>query len=86
MIYEKVNSDMNFVDREKKVGEFWKENKIFEKSIESRREGTPYVFYDGPHYFGTWYYNEERHDIRFSFSEYQIWQAKRQAEGWFDQK
>lgn len=45
-----------------------------------------YVFYDGPHYFGTWYYNEERHDIRFSFSEYQIWQAKRQAEGWFDQK
>ncbi len=48
MIYEKVNSDMNFVDREKKVGEFWKENKIFEKSIESRREGEPYVFYDGP--------------------------------------
>ncbi|MBE6712031.1 MAG: isoleucine--tRNA ligase [Ruminococcaceae bacterium] len=47
-MYEKVNSDMNFVDREKKVGEFWKENKIFEKSIESRREGTPYVFYDGP--------------------------------------
>ncbi len=48
MIYEKVNSDMNFVEREKKVGEFWKENKIFEKSIEQRREGTPYVFYDGP--------------------------------------
>ncbi len=48
MIYEKVNSDMNFVDREKKVGEFWKENKIFEKSIDSRREGEPYVFYDGP--------------------------------------
>jgi len=39
---------MNFVQREKKVGEFWKENKIFEKSIESRREGEPYVFYDGP--------------------------------------
>ena len=48
MLYQKVNSDMNFVDREKKVGEFWKENKIFEKSIESRREGEPYVFYDGP--------------------------------------
>ncbi len=48
MIYEKVNTDMNFVQREKKVGEFWKENKIFEKSIESRREGEPYVFYDGP--------------------------------------
>ncbi len=48
MIYEKVNSDMNFVDREKKVEEFWKENKIFEKSIDERREGEPYVFYDGP--------------------------------------
>ena len=48
MIYEKVNSDMNFVDREKKVEEFWKENKIFEKSISERREGEPYVFYDGP--------------------------------------
>ena len=48
MIYEKVSTDMNFVGREKKVGEFWKENKIFEKSIDSRREGEPYVFYDGP--------------------------------------
>ncbi len=48
MIYEKVNSDMNFVQREKKVGEFWKENKIFEKSIQTRKEGEPYVFYDGP--------------------------------------
>ncbi|MBR2634811.1 MAG: isoleucine--tRNA ligase [Clostridia bacterium] len=47
-MYEKVNSDMNFVQREKKVGEFWKENKIFEKSIQTRKEGEPYVFYDGP--------------------------------------
>lgn len=45
-----------------------------------------YVFYDGPHYFGTWYYNEERHDISFTFSEYPVWQAKRRAEGWLDQK
>lgn len=41
-----------------------------------------YVFYDGPHYFGTWYYNEERHDINFTFSEFPSWQARRRAEGW----
>ncbi|MCI5595170.1 MAG: isoleucine--tRNA ligase [Lachnospiraceae bacterium] len=47
-MYQKVDTDLNFVDREKKVEEFWKENKIFEKSMELR-EGCPsYVFYDGP--------------------------------------
>ena len=39
---------LNFVDREKQVEKFWKDEKIFEKSIDSRRKGTPYVFYDGP--------------------------------------
>nr|WP_179979137.1 isoleucine--tRNA ligase [Blautia caecimuris] len=39
---------MNFVDREKKVEQFWKENKIFEKSMDSRKEGETYTFYDGP--------------------------------------
>ena len=39
---------MNFVEREKKVGEFWKENEIFEKSIENRKKGETYTFYDGP--------------------------------------
>lgn len=43
-----------------------------------------YVFYDGPYYFGTWYYNEQRQDITFTFSEFPSWQAKRQAEGWYD--
>ena len=47
-MYEKVSANMNFVEREKKVEQFWKDEKIFEKSIESRRKGTPYVFYDGP--------------------------------------
>ena len=47
-MYEKVSTDLNFVDREKKVEKFWKDEKIFEKSIDSRRKGTPYVFYDGP--------------------------------------
>ncbi len=48
MVYQKVPTDLKFVEREKEVEKFWKENKIFEKSIDSRREGEPYVFYDGP--------------------------------------
>ena len=47
-MYEKVDSNLNFVDREKKVEQFWKENKIFEKSIDSRKEGPTFTFYDGP--------------------------------------
>ena len=47
-MYEKVSANLNFVDREKKIEEFWKENKIFEKSIEEREGGEVYTFYDGP--------------------------------------
>ena len=37
-MYQKVDTNLNFVDREKKVEEFWKENHIFEKSMENRKE------------------------------------------------
>ncbi len=47
-MYKKVESNMNFVDREKKTVDFWKENRIFQKSMDSRREGETYTFYDGP--------------------------------------
>ena len=47
-MYDKVSTDLNFVDREKKIEKFWRDNHIFEKSIETRAKGTPYVFYDGP--------------------------------------
>ncbi len=47
-MYQKVNTDLNFVDREKEVGKFWKENDIFRKSMESRKQGPTYTFYDGP--------------------------------------
>ncbi len=47
-MYQKVSADMDFVAREKKVEQFWKENKIFEKSMEQRKEGETYTFYDGP--------------------------------------
>ena len=47
-MYKKVDASMNFVDREKAVEKFWKENKIFEKSMEARKQGPTYTFYDGP--------------------------------------
>ena len=47
-MYQKVSPDMNFVDREKNVGKFWRNQQIFEKSMKVR-EGKPvYTFYDGP--------------------------------------
>ena len=48
MLYEKVSADMNFVEREKKTEKFWKENRIFEKSMENREGRPSYTFYDGP--------------------------------------
>ncbi|MDO5136404.1 MAG: isoleucine--tRNA ligase [Eubacteriales bacterium] len=47
-MYQKVDTNLNFVEREKKVEKFWKENHVFEKSMENRREGETYTFYDGP--------------------------------------
>ena len=47
-MYEKVSANMNFVEREKKTEEFWRENDIFRKSMENRKEGETYTFYDGP--------------------------------------
>lgn len=47
-MYKDVKSDMNFVEREKAVAKFWKENRIFEKSIENRKNAKTYMFYDGP--------------------------------------
>ncbi len=47
-MYNKVSTDLNFVEREKQVEKFWKDNQIFEKSMENRKEGPTYTFYDGP--------------------------------------
>ena len=47
-MYEKVSTNLNFVEREKKVEQFWKDNDIFRKSMENRKEGPTYTFYDGP--------------------------------------
>ena len=47
-MYQKVDANLNFVDREKEVCLFWKENNIFQKSMDSRKDGPTYTFYDGP--------------------------------------
>jgi isoleucyl-tRNA synthetase len=47
-MYEKVSPNLNFIEREKNVENFWKENHIFEKSMENRKDGETYTFYDGP--------------------------------------
>ena len=48
MLYDKVSANLNFIEREKAVEKFWEDNQIFEKSIDSRRNGRTYTFYDGP--------------------------------------
>ena len=47
-MYQKVSTSMNFVDREKQVEEFWDKENIFQKSIDNRKKGEVYTFYDGP--------------------------------------
>ncbi len=47
-MYNKVDTNLNFVDREKSIEKFWRDNDIFQKSMENRKEGPTYTFYDGP--------------------------------------
>ena len=47
-MYDKVSTDLNFVEREKKVLDFWKKNNVFEESIKVREGEETFTFYDGP--------------------------------------
>ena len=47
-LYTKVNTDLNFVEREHEVEKFWEDRKIFEKSMKIREGSPTYTFYDGP--------------------------------------
>ena len=47
-MYKKVTTDLNFVEREKATEKFWKDNDIFQKSMDARKKGETYTFYDGP--------------------------------------
>ncbi len=48
MLYKQVDKDLNFKDRETQVLEFWKQNIIFEKTVEKSKGAEPFTFYDGP--------------------------------------
>ena len=47
-MYKKVDTGINFVEREKEVLQFWKDNNIFAKSVEKNECGKEFSFYDGP--------------------------------------
>lgn len=47
-MYKEVKADMSFLEREKAIAKFWEDNKIFEKSIENRKNSPTYMFFDGP--------------------------------------
>ncbi len=47
-MYKKVSTDLDFVKRELETLEFWKQNRVFEKSIENREGCEHFTFYDGP--------------------------------------
>lgn len=47
-MYNKVEANLNFVEREKQTEQFWRDNDIFKKSMENRKGGETYTFYDGP--------------------------------------
>ncbi|MCC8137244.1 MAG: isoleucine--tRNA ligase [Clostridiales bacterium] len=47
-MYDKVETNRNYVESEKKIGVFWKENRTFEKSMKIREGQPTYTFYDGP--------------------------------------
>ena len=47
-MFEKVSTDLNFAAREVEIEKFWKENDIFQKSVDQRKEGEVFMFYDGP--------------------------------------
>lgn len=47
-MYDKVATNLNFVEREKEILDFWKKNDIFGKSIKAREDGPVFTFFDGP--------------------------------------
>ena len=47
-MYKKVPTSMDFVQREREVLQFWTDNDVFRRSMDGRKEGETYTFYDGP--------------------------------------
>ncbi len=47
-MYDKVETNLNFAEREKQIVDFWQKNNIFQKSISQREGNDVFTFYDGP--------------------------------------
>ena len=47
-MYKKVDSNLNFLDREKEIARFWEQNGVFEQSMKNTEGGKEFTFYDGP--------------------------------------
>ena len=47
-MYKKVDTSLDFVEREKEIIDFWKKNDIFEKSVKKNEGGEEFSFFDGP--------------------------------------
>ncbi len=47
-MYKKVETSLNFLEREKEILEFWKENKIFSQNVNQNVGKQEFTFYDGP--------------------------------------
>ena len=47
-MYKKVDTSLNFVEREKEIVEYWNEKKVFEKSMQAKEGNEEFSFYDGP--------------------------------------
>jgi isoleucyl-tRNA synthetase len=47
-IFERVSTELDFPKEERETLAFWKEQRIFQKSLEARKDAPPFVFYEGP--------------------------------------
>jgi isoleucyl-tRNA synthetase len=47
-MFHQVDSKVDFARREKEILSYWKEGKVFSRSVEGRKEAPQYVFYEGP--------------------------------------
>lgn len=84
MQFKKVNPKQSFPELEESIIQFWKENKIFEKSVETRPENNPYRFYDGPPFI-TWvphYWHLLASTIKDVIPRYQTMKGKRVERVW----
>jgi isoleucyl-tRNA synthetase len=47
-MYQKVPTNLSFVEREKEILQFWQDKQIFQRSMQQREHGPEFTFFDGP--------------------------------------